>query len=137
MSKSSNSGAQLHKQRGVTFMEIMIALVIVGICMAIALPSYRTHQIKSKRASAQAHLLEIAQAQQQYLLDARAYAANLTALNVTTPTLVSTFYTITMSVASGPPTFTITATPRTGTAQATDSTLTVNQAGIKTPSDKW
>lgn len=138
MGKLSVHAVQTRQERGFTIMEVMIAMVIVAICTAVAVPSYQAYYTKSRRTSAQALLLEIAQRQQQYLLDARAYAADLTTLGVATPTIVSTYYTITMTVASGPPaTFTATATPKTGTTQASDSTLTLNNAGVKTPSDKW
>jgi type IV pilus assembly protein PilE len=70
------------------------------------------------------------------LLDARIYAAHLSTLSITTPGYVSSNYTITMEAADAtPPTFTVTATP-TG-AQAGDATLTLDNAGVKTPADKW
>mgnify|MGYP003340897548 CR=1 FL=1 len=39
--------------------------------------------------------------------------------------------------AGPPPGFTITARPKTGTVQASDPVLTIDQAGTKTPADKW
>jgi type IV pilus assembly protein PilE len=116
----------------------MIAVAIVGILAAIAYPAYTSHTTKSNRAAAQAHLMEIAQKQVEYLVDNRAYASDLSTLGLTTPAKVASLYTITISATSGPPpTFTATATPISGTAQAGDDTLTINSAGVKTPSDKW
>lgn len=126
----------MKKPAGFTLVELMIVVVIIGILTAVGYPSYQAHLMKGKRASAQAHLMDIAQRQQQYLLDARNYATDLGTLNMTTPTDVSTYYTITFAVTAGtPPTFTITATPK-GT-QATDSVLTIDNTGVKTPADKW
>lgn len=83
-------------------------------------------------------MMDVAQRQQQYLLDARSYAADLATLNVTTPAEVSSFYTITIEVADVvPPTFKVTATPVSGSAQAGDPVLTLDSAGVKTPAGKW
>ena len=115
----------------------MIAVAIVAIIAAIAYPSYQDHLRKGRRAAAQAFLIEVAAKQQQYLLDARRYAIGETAiatLNMTVPTTVSQFYTITVgpAVATVPPTYTLTATPITGSVQVKDGALTLTQDGTKT-----
>lgn len=124
--------------RGFTLIELMIAIAIVGILAAIAYPSYADHVRKGRRASAQAHLMDVAQREQQYLLDQRSYAATVAALGMSTPSDVSTFYTITITAPAGtPPTFTATATPIAGSAQATDGAISINQANVKTPANYW
>jgi type IV pilus assembly protein PilE len=125
-------------QRGFTLIELMVAVAVIGILTAIAYPSYQAHVIKSRRSAAQASLMEIAQRQQQYLLDARSYAPDLSTLGVTIPANVSSFYTLATAATAGPPaTFTATATPIAGTAQASDTALGINQAGVKTPATVW
>jgi len=105
---------------------------------SIAFPNYLEYVKKGRRAAAQSHLMDVAQRQQQYLLDTRTYAENLTTLGVTTPSDVSSYYTISIAVGdSGPPSFTATATPVSGSAQASDPTLTLTNTGAKTPADKW
>lgn len=47
--------------RGVTLLELMIVVVVVGILAAIAYPSYRDQVRKSKRADGKAMLMEVAQ----------------------------------------------------------------------------
>ena len=73
------------RQRGFSLIELLIAVVVVAILTSIALPSYQGHMRKSSRAAAQALLMDVANRQAQYLLDARNYAvgpAALSALNI-------------------------------------------------------
>jgi type IV pilus assembly protein PilE len=126
------------KQRGFTLIEMMVVVVTVAILVAIAYPSYTRYLIRGNRSAAEAHLMDIAQLQQRYLLDARSFAPDLATLNVTPPSSVSAYYTITIAANAGPPPgFTATATPKAGTAQASDVTLSIDAAGVKTPANLW
>jgi type IV pilus assembly protein PilE len=128
-------------KKGFTVVELLITMAIIGILTAIAFPSYQSHVRKGSRAAAQAAMIQVADREAQYLLDARNYALGssaLTTLNVTLPTDVSTKYTITVTAADGtstpstPPTYTITATPITGGPQVNDGTLKLTHTGAKT-----
>ena len=127
--------------KGFTVVELLVTLAIIGILSAIAFPSYQSHVRKGTRASAQALMMQIADREAQYLLDARNYAVGssaLTTLNVSVPTDVSSKYTITVTAADGsstastPPTYTVTATPISGGSQVADGTLTLTHTGAKT-----
>jgi prepilin-type N-terminal cleavage/methylation domain len=59
------------RTRGFTLLEIMIVVAIVGILAAVVLPSYQNQMRKSRRASAQSHLMDIASKEQAYFLDTR------------------------------------------------------------------
>jgi len=103
-----------------------------------AVPTYTAQMVKGRRSAAEAVLLDIAQRQQQYFLDSRAYAPNVAALGTTTPVNVRAYYTVTTAPGAGlPPTFTATAAPLAGTAQAGDVTLTIDNTGAKTPVGTW
>jgi type IV pilus assembly protein PilE len=130
------------EERGFTLLELVITVAIVGILAVIAYPSYRSAVQKNNRAAAESVLMDIAQREQQYLLDNRgSYAASVTALNYSVPSNVATLYTIALGTTVGPPpTFTASATPISGTVQATDlggAPLTINNAGTKSPSGAW
>ena len=123
---------------GFTLIELMITVAVVTILAAIAFPSYATFMKKSRRGDAEATLMDIAQREQQYLLDARTYAATVAALNTTIPADVSAYYTVVIVPGgAAPPTFVITATPIAGSPQAGDYTLTLDNTGAKTPAGVW
>jgi type IV pilus assembly protein PilE len=126
------------KQRGYTLLELMIVVAVIGILASIALPNYQEYLKKARRSAAQSHLMDIAQRQQQYLIDSRSYATSFSDLNVETPVDVSTYYTVEITATDGPPpSFTITAKPKSGTPQAGDADLAIDNTGAKTPADKW
>src|SRR3546814_16449530 len=83
--------------KGFTLIELVVALAIVAILATIALASYQYAIVKSRRGSAKAFLMDAITREQQYLLDARAYAATLSDLNLAVPADVSSFYTVTRS----------------------------------------
>lgn len=129
---------QIGKQRGFTLIELMITVAVVGILASIAYPTYRDAMIKNRRASAKALLSDVAQRQQQFLMDQRAYAATATALKVTLPQDTMRYYDLTITAAaSTPPAFTATATPISTGPQASDGALSITHDGTKSPASKW
>ena len=137
-------GVRSTAKGGFTLIELMIVVVIIGVLAGIAYPSYRNHVIKANRSAAQSFMLDVANREKQYLLDARQYVATtdhatlLANLSIGVPNEVSRFYTITVAAPAGPPPgFTVTATPQPGAMQAPDGPLTLDDLGTKTPSSKW
>lgn len=126
------------RQHGFTLLELLVTVVIVGIVAAVALPAYSQYVVRSNRTAAQAYLMELSQAQAQYMADSRSYADSIDDLQLPVPEHVDARYEIDIEVDAGPPQgFTITATPRAGSSQADDDVLSIDQAGTRTPGDKW
>jgi type IV pilus assembly protein PilE len=140
---------KLRKQQGVTLMELMIAVVIVGILAAIAVPSYQQYVIRANRSAVQTFMLSIANRQEQFILDVRQYATGTSiadiadTLNTALPeSAVQENYGVTVDYRGDPAdpnprTYLITATPVSGSRQAGDGALTLNELGQKTPTEKW
>lgn len=120
---------------GFTLIELIIVVAIIGIIASIAYPSYQDYVKKTNRTAAKSFLMDIMQKEQQYLLDAREYADNLTELDMSIPEEVSKYYSISQpfTVTSNPPKVSVTATA-TG-SQASDGNLTISSSGEKT--GKW
>jgi type IV pilus assembly protein PilE len=127
----------MRRIRGFTLIELMIVVVVIALLAMVAYPSYQNSMRKSRRASAQTYLMDLAQREQQFFLDNRRYASKAD-LNVVEPAEVARYYDVTVTIdnAAAPPTFVITATPSLAIQQP-DGSLTINQAGAKTPTDKW
>lgn len=126
------------KQHGFTLIELMITVAIVAILAAIAYPSYNNAVMKNRRSTAQAYLSDVAQKQQQYLMDNRSYAANATDLKVAQPPDVTGYYTLSITVGTSTvPTFTATAAPIAGKSQVPDGDLSITHNGTKLPAGKW
>jgi type IV pilus assembly protein PilE len=137
-------GNRLTRRRGFvcgfTLIELMIVVAVIAVLAAIAYPSYQDYLMKGRRAHAEAYLMDLAQRQQQYLLNSREYADAVAKLGTSIPDEIKKFYNeakIDAVNAATPPTFTITAEPIVGSAQAKDGPLTIDNLGNKTPVDKW
>lgn len=122
--------------KGFTLIELMIAVIIVGILTAIAYPNYRDHMFKTRRSDAQTALLNLAGLMEHYYTENNTYAtATLTNLGYTNNLTPQGYYRLT--IAPTATAYTLTATPVAGGAQASDTTcptLTLTNTGVKGPS---
>ncbi|CAD6874081.1 type IV pilin protein [Methylomonas fluvii] len=132
-------------QTGVTLVELMIAVAIVGILAAVALPSYQDSMRKSRRTDVKAVLLGLSNAMERRFTETNSYCdASSTGTAATgcgtatgdtgtpsiytIPTGTAGFYTVTISAASSS-SYTLSATP-TG-AQTGNGILELTNTGVR------
>lgn len=125
------------KQSGFTLLEVMIAVAIVGILAAIAIPSYSEYTTRTKRSEGLALLSEGAARQERFFAQNNSYvnvAANISqlALRNTTGAVVrsdNNYYDMSVSSVANDGGYTLTATQKFGDGAC--GNLTLNALGIK------
>ncbi len=130
----TNTGPR--KEQGFTLIELMIALVIVGILATIAVPSYQNQMQKARRADAYDCLLNAAQRQENFFYQNNAYASTIVALGMDAQSCGDgDFYTL--EIAGDPniaTSYKLTARRVAGSAQIKDTRcgdLTLSSGGAK------
>jgi len=125
--------------RGFSLIELMIALLIVAIVAAIAIPGYRNYVMRANRNDATAALMKIAAAQEKFYLQNNTYTNNLDdppPAGLGIPTTDNGYYTLAVAFVGGPTVgFVATATVDAGGPQAADvacTTFTINHQDVRT-----
>jgi general secretion pathway protein G len=74
-----------NKQRGFTLIELMIALIIAGILISIAVPNYQEYVERTKRTTAIKDISEISMTLERYRTMAGTFPDSLNDLNIPLP----------------------------------------------------
>lgn len=125
----------MQRTRGFTLIEVMIVVVVIAILAAVGFPSYREHVARGQRSQGQQFLSDIAQRQEQFLLDRRQYGTILGAgaggLNMTQPAMKYDAPAFTVDNAATPPNFVVCMNPTAGSnlAARNDGTICINNQG--------
>jgi type IV pilus assembly protein PilE len=140
--RTNANAAPSHRLRGFTLVELLITIAVLALLVRIAFPSYQAYMKRVYRSEAQSLMLDLANREQQYLLDNRSFLGGASAVSTLAPTNVpadvTAYYTVTITAAAGPPpSFLITATPKSGTPVAGETAFTLDQDGTKLPAGKW
>lgn len=110
--------------RGVTLLEILVVLLVVGILAALTLPAYRQHLVRVHRTEAMTVLYDIAAAEERFYLKHGRYVGDLSAAPPLGLGLASAsdahHYAFSVAVAGDGQTFIASATPRPGGGQESD-----------------
>jgi type IV pilus assembly protein PilE len=124
------------RAQGFTLIEVMIVVVVLGILVALAYPSYREHIVRSNREAVKTELIELAGLQEKIFLNSDAYSSSVTAayngtaaggLGRTAAVAGSGKYDLSL-VAAGQ-SYTLTATPVAGSTQEGDGSLSIASDG--------
>jgi type IV pilus assembly protein PilE len=117
-------------QRGFTLIELMIAVAIVAILVAVALPSYRDYVLRGQLADARNLLSSTAARLEQFYQDNRNYGSTNAACGLAMPTNANFTFTCDWGSGGAPfgtdQAFLMTAT---GTGSTNGFTFTINQRG--------
>jgi type IV pilus assembly protein PilE len=127
---------------GFTLVELMIVIAIVGVLVAIGVPGYQEYVRKANRSAAQQFMLTVANKQEAYLVDNRAYTATIGTggLGLTAPPELTGKYSVAVCIdptvlscaaaGTASPYYKVTATA--AGSQLSDGDLTLTSAGAKT-----
>ena len=137
-----------YTNRGFTLIELMIVVVIIGVIVAIAYPSYTRWVLETRRTDAHRALTGLAAIQEKFLTECNRYATNA---EITPGTITSCgglglpttspdgHYTVSIAVVSTT-TFTAQAVPVATSPQINDTkclTITLNSLSQKAPTICW
>jgi type IV pilus assembly protein PilE len=133
------------KQRGMTLIELVVVIMIVGILAAVAIPSYRNYVMRSQRADAKDALLALATQQEKHYLQCNAYATIIDAATDCaagelqgTDASKNGWYELELDSDDTATLFVATATAINGENQWNDTacrSFSVDQAGVRTALD--
>ena len=129
-----------NRSQGFSLIELLVAVAIIGILAAIAIPMYSDYVARSRRADGQATLMQVAQELERCYTQFSKYNDNSCSVingGVVSETSDQGFYVVTANKLDES-TFTLTATPQNEQADDTDcGELKLTHLGNQLPPDCW
>ncbi len=140
--KELRGDGTIRTSRGFSLVELMVVVVVAAIIAAIAVPSYREHARKSRRADATAALIDATSRQEQFFLDNKTYTATIIAggLNMAAVTESGT-YLLSVDAPTGAcpldRCYRVRATPQGAQSGDKCGVLAIDSERVKSPSNCW
>ena len=125
----------MKKNQGFTLIEILIALLIIGILAAVAVPNYQAYVQKAKRSDAQTALTNMAAALEEYYSNNQYVYTDVVA-NVGGPNSANGKYILSITMPATADSYALTATAiGEQVADTACQTITLTSTGVKGPVD--
>lgn len=127
----------VRRTAGFSLLELLIALAVIGLITAIALPTYQESTLRSGRADGKSALMQVAAAQERYYSANNTYSTNAAPFaNPPEATIDSPDgkYEISVSACSGGTIancFVATATPQGSQTNDVCTSLTIDSTGVR------
>jgi len=125
--------------KGFSLLELMVAVVIIGILAAIAIPNYNAYMVKTRRSTAKSELQNLANAMERHYTTTNSYTgAGTTGGDTGAPTIYpaqvpndgTAYYNLTIEAVTQT-TYTLRATPIATGPQAGDGYLELLSTGAR------
>lgn len=127
--------------QGITLIELVVAIAIVGILATIAFPSYQQYRFRVNRSIGKQCLLDVQRRQEGYYVRNNTYTSSLAALGFATAgggfacqADSATLYTVTIAAGADTCCYSLSAAPVAG--QAADGTLTLSYFSPNSPGNE-